>query len=80
MTGAFISKKSYANLNSRLHKLTKALLINSAGNAAYVLNNGPTTAYQIFRYDPSVTGTQIANWAYKYSGNPWALVFGNSEN
>jgi hypothetical protein len=75
--GNIISSKRYVNMNNRLHKLTKALLINSIGNAAYVLNNGPTSGYQILRYNPSITATQNAVWAYKFTGNPWGIVFGS---
>jgi hypothetical protein len=77
--GGIITSNSYGKEDdTKLHKLTKAVLINSNVNAAYIISNGPTqgSGYQIFRYDPSLVTAQNATWAYKFTGNPWGIVYG----
>ena len=75
--GGIITSNSYGKeADTKLHKLTKAVLINSNGNAAYIISNGPTTGsgYQIFRYNSSQVTAQNAAWAYQFTGNPWGIV------
>ena len=78
--GDIITSNSYVKeTNTNLHKLTRAVLINSNANAAYIISNGPIpgSGYQIFRYNSSLVTAQNAAWAYKFTGNPWGIVFGS---
>ena len=75
--GTIITSNSYVKMGTRFHILTKAALINSNGNAAYIISNGPSSGYQIFRFNPITTAAQNASWAYKYTGDPWGIVFGS---
>ncbi len=56
------------------------LLVNSLGNAAYVLNDGGSFSSIIFRFNPSLSTSSASDWSRAYSETPWEIKFGSNEN
>jgi hypothetical protein len=75
--GNIISSKSYTYINT----ISKLLLVNSKGDAVYVLIDDPTTASILFKFNPYNLNSPIsADSAQLFTGVPFGMVFGSTEN
>ena len=79
--GTVISGKKFdaAQLGEYSQLIMRSLLVNSQGNAAYALVYRVGKQPVILRTNPKIF-SNTTDWALNFTGEPWGVVFGKTED